>query len=96
MAKLNKTQIELLTDAVRHSRGLVCVISGYITSRRNGAYGTRKSAAGRALREAGYLVIVQPYVSTRHPLCHRMGSDIGGETTYQITDAGRAALAAAK
>jgi hypothetical protein len=96
MAKLNKTQIELLTDAVNHSRGLVCVISGYITSRRNGAYGTRKSAAGHALVNAGLLVVVCPRVTTSHPLCHGFGSDIGGETTYQITDAGRAALAAAK
>ena len=96
MARLNKTQIELMTYAIRNSRGLVSVVSGYITSRRKGAYGVRKSEAGRALREAGYFVVVQPYVSTSRPLAHRFGSDVGGETTYQITEAGRAALAAAK
>lgn len=95
MAKLNKTQIELLISANRHSRGLVSVVSGYITSRRKGQYGVRKAEAGRALREAGYFVIVQPYVSRSHPLAHRFGSDVGGETTYQITDAGRAVLTAA-
>lgn len=88
---LNKTQIELLTDAAKHPHGIVATYRGYISSRKNGSYGARKSDAACKLRDAGLLELKNIHRSV-HQLCHRMGSDVGSESIWQITERGRTAI----
>jgi hypothetical protein len=95
MAKLTKTQIALLKRAAFNPDNRVSVLSGVVTSRKHGAYGTRERDAAASLRDLGFLVYVRGYHTTHH-LSHRQGSDIGSDTVWQVTDAGRRALMATK
>ena len=86
--RLTKTQRALLERAARNHYGRTSVVSGYITSRRNGSYGRRESEAACKLVEAGLFEYLGAERSVRH-LCHRYGADRGHDTSYRITEAGR-------
>ena len=89
--RLTKTQHELLTRAVKHPHGVIAIISGVVSSRRNGRYGVRERDAAYKLGKAGLLQHIETHASTHH-LCHGFGSDYGHEAVYRITDSGRQAI----
>lgn len=91
MTQLSKTQIDLLKRAAGRYHGLVSISTGYISSRRKGAYGARAADAAAKLVEAGLLMVHSRASGVQH-LAHRFGADRWSETTFAITDAGRAAV----
>ncbi len=86
---LTKTQAELLRQAAHNSQGMVATHFGHITShRRPRPYGGRLSEAASKLRDAGLLEHVRVH-QYNHPMAHRMGADVGHESVWHITEAGR-------
>ena len=89
---LTKTERTLLIRAASNQNGITSVISGVVTSRKRGAYGVRERDAARSLKEKGLFIYMNSHRST-HYLCHGFGSDIGNDTIWKITQAGRDAIA---
>lgn len=95
--RFNKTQRELLEQAAGNCYGRVSVVTGHYSTRRNSTYGTRKLDAAQALIAHGLLVRFGDAYVTRDPIRGPRGGSIGThygrDYSYEITDAGRAALA---
>jgi len=91
MAKLTKTQMELLREAAADRYGIAGFQHGYYTRRRNGCFGGRKMDAMKGLVAAGLATPRETYYSIHHGRgfdsdCH------SADVSFYITDAGRAAL----
>jgi len=89
--KLTVNQINLLLEAAASLHGRVCVVTGNRSTRRNGWYGRRQSEAAISLRNAGLFTLAE---SSRFAdkLCNG-GWDRGFVTSWEITEAGRQAIA---
>ena len=88
--KLTVTQRDLLERAAKHPHGVVSVISGHVTSRKQGQnrYGTRERDAAHKLLELGFFKHVDTHKSVHH-LSHGFGADHGSDSVFEITDNGR-------
>ena len=85
---MTKTEQELLDAARKNPHGVVSFSSGFVTSRKNGSYGHRKTGAARKLVALGLLKFEETHKSVTH-LSHGFGADHGFERVYSLTEKGR-------
>lgn len=90
--KLTKTQINLLREAAKSHHGIVSHVRMFQTSGAKKSVGYRATDAALSLIDAGFLVFVGSHRSQEHRPGRIMVRHYV-ESSYAITDAGRAAIA---
>jgi hypothetical protein len=91
--KLTKTQIALLQEAARNSEGIAGFQHGFYAGRKGTpTFGDRNFRAYKGLIKLG-LATHRNHLSSSHPLVGNTTTCHSTDTSFYITDAGRAAIA---